>query len=119
LVRPRGQREVLQHQVTTRQLREEHLVDRADSRLRRRGLRTEADKFTKGDLGDPTAIHGDQMPVVEKLAQAADRITVTYAELPDGATLTYDTTDRELVAALHAWFDAQVSDHGRHAEASG
>jgi hypothetical protein len=82
-------------------------------------LRTEADKFTKGDFGDPTAIHGDQMPGVEKLAQAADRITVTYAELSDGATLTYDTTDRELVAALHAWFDAQVSDHGRHAEASG
>jgi hypothetical protein len=26
-----GQREVLQYQVTTRQLREEHLVDRADS----------------------------------------------------------------------------------------
>ncbi|MFB4263080.1 hypothetical protein [Nonomuraea sp. GTA35] len=33
-----------------------------------------------------------------------------------GAQITYTTSDASLIKALHAWFDAQVSDHGRHAE---
>jgi hypothetical protein len=28
----------------------------------------------------------------------------------------FETSDRSLVTALHAWFDAQVADHGRHAD---
>lgn len=32
-----------------------------------------------------------------------------------GAELDYKTTDPKLVAALHKWFDAQLSDHGSDA----
>lgn len=34
-----------------------------------------------------------------------------------GATITYRTANTELVDALHVWFDAQLTDHGRHAHA--
>jgi hypothetical protein len=34
-----------------------------------------------------------------------------------GAKLTYRTSDAKLVAALHRWFDAQLSDHGTDAMA--
>jgi hypothetical protein len=33
-------------------------------------------------------------------------------EVAGGAELTYRTADAKLAAALHSWFDAQVSDHG-------
>jgi hypothetical protein len=32
-----------------------------------------------------------------------------------GAELVFRTRNPQLVGALHAWFDAQVSDHGRDA----
>ncbi|MGX7671207.1 hypothetical protein [Plantactinospora sp. DSM 117369] len=31
------------------------------------------------------------------------------------ARITYTTSDPAIVTALHAWFDAQVSDHDVHA----
>ena len=34
-----------------------------------------------------------------------------------GAELTYRTADPKLVAALHKWFNAQLSDHGADAMA--
>ncbi|MEZ4619350.1 MAG: hypothetical protein R2867_28100 [Caldilineaceae bacterium] len=30
--------------------------------------------------------------------------------------ILYTTTDADLVDAVHSWFDAQVSDHGQHAQ---
>ena len=57
------------------------------------------------------------MPGVAELAAGYERITVTYAARPAGAELTYATTEPELVDAVHAWFDRQISDHGDHAEA--
>ncbi|TKK84067.1 aspartate carbamoyltransferase [Herbidospora galbida] len=59
----------------------------------------EAARFTTGDYGDPASIHGGEMPGLNHLEQG-------HAELADPS----------LITALHAWFDAQVSDHGRHAE---
>ena len=79
-------------------------------------LQAEAEKFRRGDFGDPATIHGDAMPGLAELRAGASRIGVRYGELPDGAELRYTTQDPELVGALHAWFDAQVSDHGKHAD---
>ncbi|GIE97183.1 hypothetical protein [Paractinoplanes rishiriensis] len=83
--------------------------------LIRQHLRQEAERFRAGDFADPAAIHGDAMPGLAALRASAGRITVTYADTPDGARITYATTDPALEQALHQWFDAQVSDHGRHA----
>ncbi|MFI6510928.1 hypothetical protein ACIBCT_25260 [Streptosporangium sp. NPDC050855] len=91
-------------------------ADTGQVALIREHLTKEAERFGRGDYGDPASIHGGRMPGLRDLEQGHDRITIGYAELPAGATITYTTTDPSLVKALHAWFDAQVTDHGRHAE---
>jgi hypothetical protein len=94
--------------------------DPADERqieLIRGHLREERERFSRGDFDDPAAIHGEDMPGVAELAAGYDRITVTYAERPAGAELTYTTDEPELVEAVHAWFERQVMDHGEHAHA--
>ena len=80
-------------------------------------LRHEADRFAAGDYGDPAAIHGDGMPGLAALEAGYRAIDVAYAEVRDGARITYTTADPALVAALPDWGDAQVLDHGGHAEA--
>jgi hypothetical protein len=78
-------------------------------------LRHEAEEFRQGRFTDPARIHGRQMPGLAALRDSAGRIEVVYADTPDGARITYTTAEAGLVTALHAWFDAQVSDHGAHA----
>jgi hypothetical protein len=90
--------------------------DSEQIRLIREHLVAETAKFQRGDFDDPATIHGSEMPGLAALAAGYHRITTTYAEQPDGARITYSTEDASLVQALHAWFDAQVSDHGAHAE---
>ena len=53
--------------------------------------------------------------VLAELRQGYARIEVAYSELSDGAQIRYTTSDPAMVAALHAWFAAQLSDHGGHA----
>ncbi|PZG07478.1 aspartate carbamoyltransferase [Nonomuraea aridisoli] len=84
--------------------------------LIREHLSEEVTRFGKGDFGDPASIHGGEMPGLRELAAGHDRIDVRYTEAPAGAQITYTTSDASLIKALHAWFDAQVSDHGEHAE---
>lgn len=40
---------------------------------------------------------------------------IHYREVDGGAELTYRASDPKLVSSLHAWFDAQLSDHGANA----
>jgi hypothetical protein len=84
--------------------------------LVRQHLRSEADRFRGGDFSDPTRIHGDDMPGLQALRSSAGRIAIGYEDTVDGGRITYTTQEPALVAALHAWFDAQVDDHGEHAE---
>ncbi len=78
-------------------------------------LQDEAAKFQRGNFSDPAAIHGGAMPGLAELQQGYAQINVVYAELPDGAQIRYTSSDAALVAMLHAWFNAQLSDHGGHA----
>jgi hypothetical protein len=80
-------------------------------------LQHEQELFSAGDFSDPMAIHGMAMPGIDDLKQGAAQgdLTVTYETLPAGAQLTYTATTPQLVSALHAWFDAQLMDHGSHA----
>ena len=78
-------------------------------------LQKEAEAFENGDLSDPAEIHGEDMPGLSKLEAGAPDVEVRYSELPDGARIQYETKDSELVAALHDWFEAQLSDHGNDA----
>ncbi|MGW0601560.1 aspartate carbamoyltransferase [Streptomyces sp. NPDC002776] len=84
--------------------------------LIRTHLRNEAEAFSRGDFADPARIHGADMPGLAELRDGHDRIEVRYEERADGATLTYTTNDSALVDALRDWFEAQLGDHGAHAE---
>jgi hypothetical protein len=84
--------------------------------LIREHLEEEAAAFRRGDLSDPSEIHGEEMPGLEDLEAGAKEMDIRYSELPDGAKIEYEASDPALVAALHDWFDAQVSDHGGQAE---
>ena len=83
--------------------------------LVRAHLRKEAAAFARGDFADPASIHGGDMPGLTALRAGASRITVRYADVPGGGRITYATGDPALVSAVHAWFKAQVHDHGPHA----
>lgn len=78
-------------------------------------LQKEAEKFHRGDFSDPARIHGDDMPGLAELKTGFGQIDIQYKALPNGGEIRYTTTNPSLVMALHRWFMAQVSDHGRHA----
>jgi hypothetical protein len=42
-------------------------------------------------------------------------ISIVYKELSDGAEIDYATESPVLINAIHQWFDAQLSEHARHA----
>ena len=87
--------------------------------LIREHLEEEAAAFRRGDLSDPSQIHGEEMPGLKELEAGAKKMDIRYSDLPDGAKIEYQTSEPALVAALHDWFDAQVSDHGDHAKDGG
>lgn len=83
--------------------------------LIRSHLRKEAQAFARGNFSDPASIHGMTMPGLARLNAGARHIAVRYAETANGARITYTMSDPTLIAAIHDWFAAQVSDHGAHA----
>ena len=89
--------------------------DSRQVRLVRSHLRREAERFSRGDFGDPARIHGEHLPGLAELEAGAARLRIRYRPVPAGGRLRYATEDPKLVAALHEWFRAQVSDHGEHA----
>lgn len=89
--------------------------DGSEIALIRQHLNSEAVRFQQGDFSDPGSIHGPEMPGLSAMAAGANRIDIRYSEVPQGAQITYASADPTLVAAIHAWFDAQVREHGHHA----
>ena len=85
--------------------------------LIRQHLRREAEKFRRGDYSDPAELHGAEMPGLAQLRAHPSQVTVSYAELPAGAQLTFATRDLEMLTAIHRWFGAQLSEHGADARA--
>lgn len=83
--------------------------------LIRSHLEQEAQRFRRGDYGDPARIHGDDMPGLDVLGPKSSAISISYDLLPDGARIVFRSSDEQVVAALHAWAKAQVKDHGEHA----
>ncbi len=92
-----------------------HDGDAQQVALVRSHLRKEAAAFARGDYSDPMTIHGTAMPGIDGLRKAGGRIAISYAEIPSGARITFISADAQVVAALHRWFAAQVSDHGHDA----
>jgi hypothetical protein len=73
-------------------------------------------QFAQGDFSDPAKIHGDEMPGLAALRKARPgQIRIEYRKLGKGARIAYSAEDPDLIRAIHQWFDAQMSDHARHA----
>ncbi len=84
--------------------------------LVRRHLREIQQQFLHGNFSGPEHIHGAEMPGLAELKAAKPgQIAIDYRDVPGGGELTYKTSDARLQSALHAWFDAQLSDHGADA----
>lgn len=85
-------------------------------KLIREHLSKISQEFIQGDFSDPAKIHGEDMPGLAELRLATPgQIKIVYKELPNGAEIDYSTDDEKLVEAIYKWFDAQLSDHARHA----
>jgi hypothetical protein len=50
-----------------------------------------------------------------ELAGANGAVRFAYRDLPNGAEIEYSAEDPALVDAIHRFFNAQLSDHARHA----
>jgi hypothetical protein len=92
--------------------------DTAQVKLVRRHLRDIQAEFRRGDFSGPAHIHGEDMPGLAQLKAAKPGdVAISYRDVRGGAELAYRTDKPELVAAIHSWFDAQLSDHGHDAMA--
>jgi hypothetical protein len=80
-------------------------------------LMLEAERFQQGDYSDPASLHGVEMPGLKALRAGASAINISYAALPEGAEITFETKDLHLLTAVHRWFGAQLSEHGSDAKA--
>ena len=58
-------------------------------------------------------------PIEKALAElktaSPGQIKIEYLALPEGAQINYSTKLPKFISAIHQWFDAQLSDHARHA----
>ena len=85
-------------------------------RLIQTHLKEIASQFRQGNFHGPEEIHGEHMAGLHQLVMGYDRILIEYESLPEGAQILYTTQDSTMVHAIHSWFDAQVTDHGHHAQ---
>ena len=92
--------------------------DPAQIELIRSHLAEEAERFGEGDFHDPEMIHGENMAGLHQLMTGYQDITMEYSDIEHGAQIIYTSDRADLVTAIHAWFEAQVSDHGPHAQDS-
>jgi hypothetical protein len=92
--------------------------DRPQIDLIRQHLSQLAAHFAQGDFSGPSQIHGKHMPGLATLAEFYRQIGFNYRELPNGAQIEYVSEDSALVDAIHRYFNAQLSDHARHATSS-
>ncbi len=91
--------------------------DKQQIAMIRKHLHHEAEAFQRGDYSDPASLHGANMPGLKDLQAGAAGIKVSYTAQPDGAEITFATTDIHLLTAIHRWFGAQLSEHGPDARA--
>jgi hypothetical protein len=82
-------------------------------------LREIAQAFAARDFDKPAHIHGAGMPGLAEMKRAkSGELDVAYRDLDDGAEIAYVGHTPGMIDAVHRWFDAQLSDHGRDAATS-
>lgn len=75
-------------------------------------LREVSTRMSRGDYAMPEMLHGADMPGLREMRAAGSKLEIRYVDLPNGGQVTYRTRDPKVVAAVHRWVDAQLTDHG-------
>jgi len=70
-----------------------------------------ARQFAAGDFSMPQAIHDRVLPGVPEMMEHKDAIAYRFESLEDGGRVVIRTADTEAVTAIHAFLEAQISDH--------
>jgi hypothetical protein len=70
-----------------------------------------AASFSANDFSIPQFVHGELPAGTEEMIRLADRIRYTYQEIPKGARVAIRTTDKDALAAVHAFLGYQVTEH--------
>lgn len=91
------------------------ISDVAQIKLIREHLSQIAVAFSAGNFSDPSTIHGSSMPGLSVLSANPDKFSIKYLNVTGGATLEYRSTNPDIISAIHAWFAAQLLDHGSDA----
>ncbi len=67
--------------------------------------------FGAGDFDAPMEVHAQQVPGTAEMARLKDRLAFTYVETPLGGRVDVLTTDKDALAAVHAFLKFQIADH--------
>lgn len=78
-------------------------------------LQYQSKTFRRGDWANPIHIHGSEMPGLSTLVTAGNEFMISYEVLPRGAQIKFVSSDEGVILAVHRWFGAQNTDHGKHA----
>ncbi len=90
--------------------------DAKQAELIRAHLQDIADQFGRRNVAGPSQVHGAGMPGLAALKAASPgELRLQYRDVKFGAEVEYVADNPKLVAVVHEWFDAQLSDHGTDA----
>lgn len=67
--------------------------------------------FGAGDFDAPMEVHAQQVPGTAEMARLKDRLAFKYVETPLGGRVDVITTDKDALAAVHAFLTFQIADH--------
>jgi hypothetical protein len=70
-----------------------------------------AQMFGAGDFDAPMEVHAQQVPGTAEMAKRKDRLTFKYVETPRGGRVDVVTSDKDALAAVHAFLKFQIADH--------
>ena len=74
-------------------------------------LRSIADEFARGQFDRPFQTHGEVPPGVRTMQARIASITFRYQDLAQGGAVRIETTDAELLDAVHAFLRYQIVEH--------
>jgi hypothetical protein len=67
--------------------------------------------FQRGDFQTPAFVHAQEVPGTKVMAARKERITYSYADLPQGGEIRMRTRDPEALRAIHEFVAFQRKDH--------
>jgi hypothetical protein len=93
------------------ELRANSAADSATIDAIRTHIRMIADQFSAGNFSTPMFVHDKVPDGITDMKRLQSQIAFRYEQLPAGARIRITTTDRDALAATHAFLRFQVIEH--------